>query len=137
MRISSLKIRSHNLSFSLARQGWFVCKQFDWPKLFRMTFNRLLFLSKKNRCNVSPTIQIFRHTASLPSHLGGRSHFKCPTPVLGELSKKHSCKELVADFDSINIAQQRYQELHGDILPVKSFVVPEKTSLYDSVMPAL
>ena len=38
----------------------------------------------------------------------------------------------MARFDSINIAQQRYQELHGDILPVKSFVVPDKTSLYDS-----
>ena len=51
--------------------------------------------------------------------------------------KNHSYKELVADFDLTNIAQQRYQELHGDILPVKSFVVHDKTSLYDSVMPAL
>ena len=119
---------SHNLR--LTSQGWFICKQFEWPKLFSMVLNTLLFMPRKCRCNVSPTIQTIRHTASPPSRLGSRSHLKCPTSVIGELLKKHSSKGSVARFDLMNLAPQRYQGLQGDILPVKSFVVPYKTEIW-------
>ena len=48
--------------------------------------------------------------------------------------KKSSSKGSVPRLDSIRLALQRYQELHGDILPKKDFVVPHKTDIWPEAL---
>ena len=79
-----------------------------------MATNILFLWSLKRRCNVPTTVQIFRHIASPAFHLGGRP----PLPRL----------------DPIRLALQRYQELYGDILPEKDFVVPHKTDIWPEAL---
>ena len=99
-----------------------------------MATNILFLWSSKRRCNVPTTVQTFRHIASPASRLGGRSPLKCPSPVSGGLLKKSSSKGSVPRLDSIRLALQRYQELHGDILPKKDFVVPHKTDIWPEAL---
>ena len=79
-----------------------------------MATNILFLWSLKRRCNIPTTVQIFRHIASPASRLGGRS----PLPRL----------------DPIRSALQRYQELYGDKLPEKDFVVPHMTDIWPEAL---
>ena len=79
-----------------------------------MATTNLFLRLPKRRCNVPTTVQIFRHIASPAFRLGGRS----PLPRL----------------DPIRLALQRYQELYGDVLPEKDFVVPHKTDIWPEAL---